>query len=153
MLTRSQPLPVKPNNTVGAPYCGFPWYRHRGPFFVQLRIVTRVLLAMPGSATINWVCCQGMFILNVEATRITNIPGVIFLDRGGSIVALGHCRGHRWWVWTMSRLDYSTCDKNYSCSPSRIYKWIGTLSTTAGTMPSLSLRSTPTSALAESSSI
>jgi hypothetical protein len=78
---------------------------------VGLHVVAQVLLAMLGSAPINWACCQGMFILNVKATRITNIPVVIFLEGGGSIVAWGGCRGHRWWVWTIPMLDYSTWDK------------------------------------------
>jgi hypothetical protein len=54
---------------------------------VGLCVVMQVLLAMRGSAPINWACCQGMFFLNVEATRITNVPVVKFLDGGGSKVA------------------------------------------------------------------
>jgi hypothetical protein len=39
---------------------------------------------MRDSVPINWACCQGMFILDVEATRMTNIPVVKLLDRGGN---------------------------------------------------------------------
>jgi hypothetical protein len=45
---------------------------------VGLHIVAQVLLAMCGSAPINWACHQRMFILNVEAARITNVPVVKF---------------------------------------------------------------------------
>ncbi len=72
---------------------------------VGLCVVLQVLVTMRGSLPINWACCQGIFILDVEAARITNVSVVEFLDGGGSIVAWGHCRGHCQWVWTIQRSD------------------------------------------------
>jgi hypothetical protein len=68
---------------------------------VGLRILVQVLLAMRGTVPINWACCQGMFILDVKAATITNIPVDIFLEGGGGIVMWGLCRGHHWWIWTI----------------------------------------------------
>jgi hypothetical protein len=101
----------------------------------------------------NWVCCQGMIILNVEAARITNVPVVEFLDGGGSKAALGCCRGHCCWVWTIWRLDYSTWAKNYTRPLSHIFKFIGITSTITGTMLSVAPITVPTAALTETASV
>jgi hypothetical protein len=108
---------------------------------------------MRGPAPINWACCRGMFILDVKAARITNVPVVIFLDGGGSIVAWGCCRGHHWWVWTIWRSEYPTRDKNCTCPPSHISKWIGSLSNTTGMTPTEAPHSTPTVALTETAAV
>ncbi len=63
------------------------------------------------------------------------------------------CKGQRQLELTVSRSDYSTWDKICTFSPSCISEWIGTPSTTTGTMPSLSPMSTPTLALTEASSV
>jgi hypothetical protein len=72
-----------------------------------------------------------------------------FLDGGGSKVALGRCRGHCRWVWTIRRSDFSTWDKNCTCPLSYISKWIGTTSTTTSKTPSAAPITVPTAALTE----
>jgi hypothetical protein len=94
-----------------------------------------------------------MFIPNGKAARITNIPVVKFLDGGGSKVAFGHRRGHCWWTWTIRRSDYSAWDKNCTHPSSHFSKWIGTTSTTTGTLPSAALTTAPTVALIETTAV
>jgi hypothetical protein len=94
-----------------------------------------------------------MFILDVEAARITNVTVVKLLDGGGSIVAWGRCKGHCRWVWTIWRSDYSTGDKNCTCLLSPISEWIGTTSTTTGMTPSASPITAPTAALTETPTV
>jgi hypothetical protein len=108
---------------------------------------------MCGSVPIKLACCQGMFILDVKAARIPNVPVVKLIDRGGSIVVWGRCRGHCWWVWTIRRLDYSTGEKNCTCPSSCISKWIGTTPTTTGTTPSAAPITMLTMALTENTAV
>jgi hypothetical protein len=120
---------------------------------VGLRVVTQVLLAMCGSVPINWACCRGMFVLDVEAARIANIPAVKFIDGGGSKVALGCCRGHCQWVWAIWRSDYSTGDKNCTRPFPCISEWTRATSTTTGTTPSAAPIAAPTLALTETPTV
>jgi hypothetical protein len=110
---------------------------------VQLRILVRVIFAMPRLAPVKRASHRTMLGLNVEAASITHIPVVILLDEGRGVVALHSCRGQGWRVWTIGRSDNSTRYIHCSLTAPHRPKRIGTTTPTTGRTPSTTSLSMP----------